>query len=189
MEENNVNVNSEENKENQNPSFSDEQMALINKMIQSETDKVRTKYSKQMKDLQAKQSLSGLDEVERTKKELEMLRNELAERDRVDAINTSKNEVIKTLQSRGLDTRFADVLNITEDVEIAQQTIAQFDKLFKLAVKQEVEKKISKGDKPKIGTTGLDGQITKEQFKKMKLAEKHEIKLNNPELYNSLIGM
>ena len=76
MEENNVNVNSEENKENQNPSFSDEQMALINKMIQSETDKVRTKYSKQMKDLQAKQSLSGLDEVERTKKELEMLRNE-----------------------------------------------------------------------------------------------------------------
>ena len=107
----------------------------------------------------------------------------------MDAINTSKNEVIKTLQSRGLDTRFADVLNITEDVEIAQQTIAQFDKLFKLAVKQEVEKKISKGDKPKIGTTGLDGQITKEQFKKMKLAEKHEIKLNNPELYNSLIGM
>lgn len=187
----NTNVSNKELEVNDNKEaqqeFTEAQMAMISKMIQSETDKVRTKYSNQMKELKRQQSLSGLDEAERNKKELEMLRNELAERDKQDAINVSRNEVIKTLSSRGLDTRFADILLISDDVEASQQVISTFDKLFKLAVKAEVEKKFENSGKPKVGTTGLDGAVTKEQFKKMTLSQKHEIKLNNPELYNTLV--
>ena len=54
-------------------------------------------------------------------------------------------------------------------------------------MKAEVEKRIT-GSTPKTGTIGLGETITKEEFKKMSLAQQSELYHNNKELYNKLKG-
>ena len=47
----------------------------------------------------------------------------------------NKTEITKVLSARGLDARFADLIEIGDDVEEAQARIDSLDKLFKLAVR------------------------------------------------------
>lgn len=155
-------------------------------LIQSEADKrVTQALTKQQARFDKQMSLSQLDEGERDKvikdDRIAELEGKLAEFNKMQ----TKSEVTKVLASRGLDTRLADIIDIGEDVESAQAKIDMLDKLFKASVKAEVEKRIT-GTTPKTSTVGLDGGITKEQFKDMSLAEQSALYENNKELYMSL---
>jgi NADH:ubiquinone oxidoreductase subunit C len=158
----------------------------VMQMLQKEADKrVTQALTKQKKQYEQKLSLSGLDEQERAKKEAELRIQELEEK--LKSYNTmeTRNEITKVLSSRGLNPQFAELIEIGEDVEEAQQRIDTLDKLFKEAVKTEVEKRLNTSV-PKTSTVGLDGSITKEDFRKMSIVKQQELYRNNPELYKKL---
>jgi hypothetical protein len=88
------------------------------------------------------------------------------------------------LSARGLSAEFADIISITDDIEASQSNIDKLDKLFKAAVRAEVEKRLA-GNAPKGNGSGA-AEITKESAKKMSLAQINALANENPELYNKL---
>ena len=187
----------EENKDNIEVNETNEQDADVKTytqeevmtLLQSEADKrVTQALKKQQKDYEKKLSLSGLDEQQRKQAEKDMEIQELREKLREFNVMQTKTEITKVLSARGLDARFADLIEIGDDVEEAQARIDSLDRLFKTAVKAEIEKRIG-SNTPKTSTTGLDGNITKEQFAKMSLAEQKALYTNNKELYEQLARM
>ena len=182
---NNVNVNENENNENQEQSktFTAEEVA---KLIQSESDKrVTEALKKQEKKYQKQLSLAQLDGDERAKAEKD---NRIAELEEIVAqmnIEKNKSELKSVLSSRGLSAEFADLINITDDLEESQKNIDTLDKLFKAAVKEEVNKRLAaNGGAPRSSST--TGEITKETFKAMSLSQQAAIARDNRELYNRL---
>lgn len=152
-------------------------------LIQSESDKrVTAALKTQQKKYEKQLSLSKLDDDERAKAEKD---DRIAELEQLVAqMNVDKNrsELKSVLGARGLSAEFADIINITDDLEASQANIDKLDKLFKAAVKAEVEKRLA-GGSPKGNGTTISGEVTKEQVQKMTLAQLQEFKRNNPELY------
>ena len=184
MEENNVvNTNPAEEAEQTETTFTDAQKAEIAKMLQSESDRrVQQALTKQKKEYEKKLSLSKLDgtarEIAEKDAEIETMRQQIKDFN----VLAQRNEVMKTLSGRSLPADIADCLNISDDAEANQQIIATFDKVFKAAVKAEVEKRLANGNTPKASTD--PAKMTKEQFLKLSIPELQELKNNNPELYN-----
>ena len=154
-------------------------------LLQSETDKrVTAALKTQEKKWQKKLSLSQLDGDERAKAEKDDRIAELEEMVAQMNIEKNRSELKTVLSTRGLSAEFADLVLITDDIEASQANIDKLDKLFKAAVKAEVEKRLA-GNAPK-GNTSVSGEITKENAKKMSLAQMQELKRTNPELYSKL---
>lgn len=156
-------------------------------LIQSESDKrVTAALKTQQKKYEKQLSLSKLDGDEREKAEKD---NKIAELQEIIAqmnVEKNKSELKSVLSSRGLSAEFADILNITDDIEASQAAIDRLDKLFKAAVRTEVEKRLA-GSAPK-GNSGGSGEITKEEAKTMSLADRQKLYATNRELYNKLFG-
>lgn len=85
-----------------------------------------------------------------------------------------------------MSAEFADIISITDDIEASQANIDALDKLFKAAVKAEVEKRLA-GNAPK-GNTAQTAEITKETAQKMSMAELNALAKSNPELFNKLFN-
>ena len=157
----------------------------VMQLIQSEADKrVSQALKTQQKKYEKQLSLSKLDGEERAKAEKDNRIAELEEQLARFEIERNKSELKSVLASRGLSAEFADILNITEDIETSQANIDRLDKLFKAAVKAEVEKRLS-GTAPK-GNGATAPIITKDTVKNMTVAELQQLKKTNPELYRNL---
>lgn len=155
-------------------------------LIQSETDKrVTAALKTQQKKYEKQLSLSKLDDDARERAEkdnrIAELEELLAQRD----IEKNKSELKSVLSSRGLSAEFADIVVISDDIEASQANIDKLDKLFKMAVKTEVEKRLA-GTAPKGNGSNISGELTPEQFKKMSLTEQGALFASNPELYKRL---
>ena len=155
-------------------------------LLQSETDRrVTEALKKQEKKYQKQLSLAQLDGDERAKAEKD---NRIAELEEIVAqmnIEKNKSELKSVLSSRGLSAEFADLINITDDIKESQEKIDALDKLFKAAVKAEVEKRLAaNGGAPRSSSTS--GEITKETFKLMSLSQQAQVYKENPELYKRL---
>lgn len=154
----------------------------VMKLIQAESDRrTNQALAKQKKEYEKKLSLSSLDEQQRKEAEAQMRIEELQNQLAQFQLEKNKSELKSVLASRNLDVRFADIINITDDLEESQANIETLDKLFKAAVKAEVEKRLA-GNTPK-GNGYSTTEITKESAKKMSLAELAKLKQTNPELY------
>lgn len=154
-------------------------------LLQSETDKrVTAALKTQQKKYEKQLSLSKLDGDERAKAEKDNRIAELEEQLAQFQIERNRSELKSVLSSRGLSAEFADIIAINDDIEASQSNIDKLDKLFKAAVRAEVEKRLA-GSAPK-GNGGTPAEITKENAKKMSLAELQNLKKTNPELYNNL---
>lgn len=153
-------------------------------LLQSESDKrVQQALKTQQKKYEKQLSLSKLDGDERAKAEKD---NRIAELEELVAqmnIEKNKSELKSVLSSRGLSAEFADLIAITDDIEESQTKIDALDKLFKMAVKLEVEKRLA-GDTPKGGVS--TSEITKDEFEKLTLYEKNNLFITNPSLYKKL---
>lgn len=161
----------------------DEVLALL----QSETDKrVSQALKTQQKKYEKQLSLSKLDGDERAKAEKDDRIAELEEQLAQFQVERNKSELKSVLATRGLSAEFADIINITDDIEASQMNIDKLDKLFKAAVKAEVEKRLS-GNAPRGNATAAQ-EITKEDAKKMSLAEMNKLMVENPETYNKLFN-
>ena len=158
------------------------------KLLQSETDKrVTQALATQQKKYEKQLSLSKLDGDERAKAEKDNRIAELEEQLAQFQIERNRSELKSVLSSRGLSAEFADIINISDDIEASQANIDKLDKLFKAAVKAEVEKRLV-GNAPKGNSTGTGAEITKEAAKKMSLAEINELMEKSPELYNKFFN-
>lgn len=158
-------------------------------LIQSESDKrVQQALKTQQKKYEKQLSLTNLDGAEREKAEKD---NRIAELEEMVAnmnIEKNRSELKSVLSARGLSAEFADIIVITDDIEQSQENITKLDKLFKAAVKAEVEKRLAAtGGAPKgANTTNISGEITKEQFKAMSLSQQAALARTNKELYEKL---
>lgn len=158
------------------------------KLLQSETDKrVSAALKKQQAKYEKQLSLSKLDGNEREKAEKDNRIAELEEQLAAFQIERNKSELKSVLGSRGLSAEFADIISISDDLEEAQANIDKLDKLFKAAVKAEVEKRLA-GSAPKGNGGGTSAEITKESIKKMSMAELNALSIENPELFNKLFN-
>lgn len=163
----------------------------VKALLQRETDKrVTSALKTQQKKYEKQLSLSKLDDDAREKAEKDARIQELEEMLRDRDIANNKSELKSVLSARGLSAEFADIITITDDIEESQAKIDVLDKLFKAAVKAEVEKRLAAtGGTPKgASTTGLSGDVTKDSFRKMSLSEQAALYKNNPELYKKLIN-
>ena len=160
----------------------DEVLALIqsesDKRVTAALKKQATKYEKQL-------SLSKLDGDERAKAEKDNRIAELEEQLAAFQVERNRSELKSVLSSRGLSAEFADIVTISDDIEASQANIDKLDKLFKAAVKAEVEKRLA-GSAPKGNTSNISGDVTAEAFRKMTLSQQAALANSNPELYKKL---
>lgn len=152
---------------------------MMKKNVAKELQKQQKKYEKQL-------SLSKLDGDEREKAEKDNRIAELEEQLAKFEIERNKSELKSVLSSRGLSAEFADIINITDDIEASQANIDKLDKLFKAAVKAEVERRLA-GNAPK-GNGANAAEITKETAKKMSIAEMNALAKSDPGLFEKLFN-
>jgi hypothetical protein len=185
MEENtNINVNEEVNETGaeETKTYTQEEVLAL---LQSETDKrVSQALKTQQKKYEKQLSLSKLDGNEREKAEKDNRIAELEEQLAQFQIERNKSELKSVLASRGLSAEFADIVSISDDIEASQSNIDKLDRLFKAAVRAEVEKRLA-GNAPR-GNGGGNAELTKEEAKKLSLAEMNALAKNNPELFAKL---
>lgn len=184
----NINVNDE-------PVETTEQMEVektytqqeVMELLQKEADRrVSQALAKQQKKHEKEMSLSRLDDDARAKAEKDNRIAELEEQLAQYQIERNRSELKSVLASRGLSAEFADILLINDDIEASQANIDKLDKLFKTAVRVEIEKRLA-GNTPK-GNGSSPAEITKETAKNMSIAEMNELAEKNPELFNKLFG-
>ena len=181
--ENEINVNEETvnavEEQETAKTYTEEQVLAL---IQSESDKrVSQALKTQQKKYEKQLSISKLDDEARAKAEADARIEELEAQLQAYVVEKEKAEIMSVLGSRGLNAELANYLHITDDATENQATIDSFDRIFKAAVKAEVEKRMA-GSAPKAGT-GVSGEITKEQFKSMPLSQQAQIAATNPDLY------
>lgn len=192
MENENTNINiNEENAEQKGSTnvetektYSQEEVL---KLLQSETDRrVTEALNKQQRKYEKQLSLSKLDGDEREKAEKDNKIAELEEKLAQYEIEKNRSELKSVLSTRGLSAEFADIIAINDDIAASQANIDKLDKLFKAAVKAEVEKRLA-GNVPKgNGTAAIE--ITKETAGKLSLAEMNELAKKDPEKFSKLFN-
>ena len=172
---------------NPNPDVKTYTAEEVSKLIQAEADRrTNQALAKQKKEYEKKMSLSKLDGEERAKAEKDNEIAELKEKLAQYEIEKNRSELKSVLSSRGLSAEFADIIAINDDIEASQANIDKLDKLFKAAVKAEVEKRLA-GNTPK-GNGGAPAEITKETAKKMSMAELTKLAEEQPELFSKLFN-
>ena len=192
MENENTNINiNEENVEKKDSTnvetektYSQEEVL---KLLQSETDRrVTEALNKQQRKYEKQLSLSKLDGDEREKAEKDNRIAELEEKLAQYEIEKNRSELKSVLSTRGLSAEFADIIAINDDIAASQANIDKLDKLFKAAVKAEVEKRLA-GNVPKGNSTATT-EITKETAGKLSLAEMNELAKKDPEKFSKLFN-
>lgn len=140
--------------------LNEECVGKLEKLIQSETDKVRTDYSQKLK--LANNELESLRPKEKSDAEIELeqLKAEL---------NKAKFE--KSLKEIGVDDGLSKYLRADIDLN-------EFGTYYK-GFTQERKDYVAKKHVDNCG-------ITKEQFRVMNISERTKLYQENPELYNTL---
>lgn len=162
----------------------------VMELLQKESDKrVSQALKKVEKKYEKKLSLSRLDGDEREKAEKDSRIAELEEQVASFQIERNKSELKSVLSSRGLSAEFADIIVIGDDIEAAQENISRLDKLFKQAVKAEVERRLAGATVPKGNGSGIKTEgLKKEDIKNIPLSQIQKMKNENPEEYKRLFG-
>lgn len=187
MDENMTNSNVAEEQQVEDQEVKTYTQEEVLELLQRESDKrVSQALKTQQKKYEKQLSLSKLDGEERAKAEKDAEIAELREQLAQFQIERNRSELKSVLSSRGLSAEFADIIAINDDIEASQANIDKLDKLFKAAVKAEVEKRLA-GNAPK-GNGSTATEITKESAKKMSMAQLNELANSNPELFEKLFN-
>lgn len=160
----------------------------VQALLQREGDRrVTNALKKQQKEFETKQAeaekLRAMDENQRKEYEYAQKLQELEQREREFNVAQNKLEATKVLANRELPIEFVDYI-VAEDADTMMENINVFDKAFKAAVADAVAKKIA-SPAPKGGSVKQTG-MTKEEFKKMSVAQQSELFRTNPELYRQM---
>ena len=154
--------------------LTDETKAQVEKLLQSETDRIRTEYSKKLKDVNEELSQYKPKEKSDSEKALEERIAKLEAREKELANKEQSMTLASKLKEKNLPTDLAKYLNVGEDMD---KTIDEVGALF--------------------GNYFLDGSnvpsnhnankgITKKDFQKMGYAERAKLYNENPTLFEAL---
>lgn len=160
-------------KDNKSVTFTEDE---VNKKIQSAEDKLRTKYVKEIKDLQ--EQVKKLSPVEKTQAEID-IENRLAAleaSEKAVADRERKIAVQEKLSGSGLDKALADYLKDDVDVDALSSIV------------ENIVKSRMKNNGYVPNEHGSDEKVTPEDFKKMTYSQKVEYSQKHPESYKRLIG-
>ena len=152
--------------------LTEEQLAAVQKYAQSEADKVRTNYSKQLKDVN--DELAKYKPKEKTEEEKSIEARLKALEDREAELNKKERQaqIKDKLEELGLPTGLATYLNFKDDDDI-EKVGGELAGYF-----------LENGNKPKNHPKSQP--VTKEQFKKMSYMQRAQLYQENPELYKAL---
>ena len=162
----------------------------VQALLQQETDRrVSSALKKQQKAFESKMAeadkLRSMDKTQREEYEYNQRGLALEQKEREFAIAQNKLEATKVLSNRGLPIAFVDYI-VADDAETMLENINTFEKAFKAAVQDEVAKKIST-PAPKNNSMKQTG-MTRDEFKKLNVAQQAEIYRTNPTLYKQMTG-
>ena len=150
---------------------------IINRTIAKERKKAD-------EDKQEAEKLAKMSAEEKAKHEFEKQKLEFEEKLKSFEKKELELQITKELSSKNLPTEFSKYL-LGNDAESSLENIKEFEVLFNNALDKHTHEKL-KGSTPKIGQVVQGGGITKEQFKKMNIAERNNLAQSNIELYNIL---
>ena len=166
----------------------------VQKMIQSENDKIRTEYSKKLKAKEKeieevrKSSMSEQEKLDYENKTLQeqLLEREqaLLEKERAYERTQLELKTVDLLKEHSLPLEAKGFL-VGTDIDSTQKNIEAFKSMFDNAIENEVKQRI-KGTTKEHKEVAIGGSITKEQFNKLSYAERSELFRTNPELYKEL---
>ena len=150
--------------------LTEEQLEGVNKIIQSETDKVRTEYSKKIKDLESKLPKEPSDEEKAFNERVKALE----EREKAIAEKEYMSTVQGKLKDKGLNEQLAQYLNVqgVEDLETYIKDIAK-------VINSQIQEYKPRGHESNRG-------VTKEHFSKMSYVERMNLFETNRQLYDAL---
>lgn len=160
----------------------------VQALLQREGDRrVTNALKKQQKEFETKQAeaekLRAMDENQRKEYEYTQKLQELEKREREFTVAQNKLEATKVLANRELPIEFVDYI-VAEDADTMMENINVFERAFKAAVADAVAKKIA-SPAPKGGSVKQTG-MTKEEFRKLSVAQQSELFRTNPELYRQM---
>ncbi len=179
MEDNKDNINVD-NKDKDTDTITISQADLDKKIQQAIYVNSQNEKKKYEKELQRQKSLMEMDEQSRLIEEKKQLQEQLAEIQ----LTNLKYETAKVLNNKGMSAEFVDFV-VGNDAETTQANIDKLDKLFKAEVLKEVSKRVTSTETKNSNNSNNNG-ITKEQFRKMSIAEQTKLFNSNPELYKQL---
>lgn len=149
----------------------------LNKKIQSETDRVRTEYSKkikqmeeELKELRPKEKSQEQLDMEQRIKALEQKEKEVQAKERLLNINNK-------LVEKGLPQGLTKFLNV-EGLEDVETSLNELKEIFN-------NNALNNSFKPQKHNSSKEA-ISKEQFNKMSYMERQKLYETNQELYNKL---
>lgn len=152
-----------------------EQLADIQKVIQSVEDKIRTEKTQRIKELEAE--LLQYKPIEKTEaeKQLEARIAELEQRENTIKAQEREVQLQGKLKEKGFDIQLLKFLNVGEDADNFLDEFATVinNQLLDTSYKPQAHK-------------GESSVITKEQFKAMGYSERVKLQETNPNLYNML---
>ena len=160
----------------------------VQALLQREGDRrVSSALKKQQKEFERQTAeadkLRDMDESQRKEYEYTQRLQELENKEREFAIAQNKLEATKVMANRELPIEFVDYI-VAEDAETMMENITTFERAFKSAVGDAVAKKIA-SPAPKTGSAKQTG-MTKDEFRKLSVAQQSEIYRTNPELYKQM---
>lgn len=160
----------------------------VQALLQREGDRrVSSALKKQQKEFEKQTAeadkLRNMDESQRKEYEYTQRLQELENKEHEFAIAQNKLEATKVMANRELPIEFVDYI-VAEDAETMMENITTFERAFKSAVADAVAKKIA-SPAPKTGSAKQAG-MTKEEFRKLSIAQQTEIFRSNPELYKQM---
>ena len=154
--------------------LTDETKAQVEKLIQSETDRVRTEYSQKLKTVNEELNQYKPKEKSDAEKALEERITALENREKELANKEKAMTIANKLKEKELPEGLAQYLSVGDDVDKAIDEVgALFGNYF-----------LSGSNKPSNHNTNKG--ITKEDFKKMSYMERSKLFQENPQLFEIL---
>lgn len=154
--------------------LTEEQMASVQKYVQSETDKVRTDYSQKLRTVNDELAKYKPAEKTESEKALEERLKALEDREAELAAKERSQKIASKIKAKGLPEELAQYLtigdNIDEDVEKVGAALGNYF--------------LNANYKPESHASNRG--ITREQFSKMSYIERSKLYKENPELYKML---
>lgn len=151
-----------------------EQIEAVTKLVQSETDKVRTKYSSELKTVNDELAQYKPKQKSDAEKALEERITALENREKELASKEKAMTIANKLKEKGIPTELAQYLSVGDNVdETVEKVGALFGNYFLDGTSKPTNHNTHKG-------------ITREDFKRMGYAERAKLYSENPELYNAL---
>ena len=154
--------------------LTDETKAQVEKLLQSETDRIRTEYSKKLKDVNEELNQYKPKEKSDAEKALEERISALEAKEKELASKEKAMTIANKLKDKGIPTELAQYLSVGDNVdETVEKVGALFGNYFLDGTAKPTNHQTHKG-------------ITREDFKRMGYAERAKLYSENPELYKAL---